>query len=305
MHNPSQHQRLQNMALLAAMVLILIWGANFTVQKYLLTILEPSSFLMCRYVVMPVCALIMFRIKCGDFFPPLPRADWLPMTILGLIGHSLHTTLAAWGAHWSTPFSSSVILACGPLFTLLILRIMKLERMGARQLTGVTVACMGVMIFLSQKIMHVQWQASLGDLILLTAACSFSLYTIKTKPMIERHGSWITMGYATLIGSVPIFFITASLSWEHTAELITPTIAFILFLSVFMSAFMGWLVWGWINAVRGVSKSAPLMYLMPVVAGVFSWLITGEEFTTTKILGGLMALAGVALSQFNPNPTQI
>ena len=41
---------------------------------------------------------------------------------LGLAGHLLHVGLVTYGIHWSTAFSSSLILACGPIFTLLILR---------------------------------------------------------------------------------------------------------------------------------------------------------------------------------------
>ena len=38
---------------MAAMILILIWGANFSVQKYLLDTLSPSGFLLGRYLIMP------------------------------------------------------------------------------------------------------------------------------------------------------------------------------------------------------------------------------------------------------------
>ena len=55
------------------------------------------------------------------------------------------------------------------------------------------------------------------------------------------------------------------------------------FYSVLISAFLGWLVWGWINAVRGVARTAPLMYLMPPVAGLVAWALTGERYTAVKV----------------------
>jgi drug/metabolite transporter (DMT)-like permease len=67
---------------------------------------------------------------------------------------------------------------------------------------------------------------------------------------------------------------------------------------VLVSAFLGWLVWGWVNAVRGVARSAPLMYLMPPVAGLVAWAVTGESYTGTKLAGAALALTGVALAQF-------
>ena len=70
--------------------------------------------------------------------------------------------------------------------------------------------------------------------------------------------------------------------------------------SVLISAFGGWFVWGWINQVRGVARTAPLMYLMPPVAGLFAWAITGEQYTAIKLVGAAIALIGVAFAQFAP-----
>ena len=67
-----------------------------------------------------------------------------------------------------------------------------------------------------------------------------------------------------------------------------------------VSAFIGWMVWGWINAVRGVARTAPLLYLVPPVAGLVAWATVGEVFGALKIAGALLALAGVAATQWVP-----
>jgi drug/metabolite transporter (DMT)-like permease len=73
------------MALGAALLLILIWGANFSVQKYLLNTLTPSGFLLARYLIMPLCALILMRVTLGKFLPPLPREDVLSLALWGTV----------------------------------------------------------------------------------------------------------------------------------------------------------------------------------------------------------------------------
>jgi len=65
-----------------------------------------------------------------------------------------------------------------------------------------------------------------------------------------------------------------------------------------VSAFLGWLVWDWVNTRRGVGRTAPLQYLMPLVAGAVAWLATGERYTAAKIIGAAVTLGGVALAQF-------
>ena len=290
----------QRLALGAALILILIWGANFSVQKYLLDTLTPSGFLLARYLIMPICALILMRVTLGQFLPPLPRQEVLAMARLGFVGHSLHVGIVCYGIHLSTPFSSSVILACGPIFTLLILRWKGHEKLQRAQVLGVVVAFAGVLLFLSDKLLSGNWRATGGDVILFVAALLFSYYTVQAKPLLEKHGSVLTMGYATLLGGLPVMLLSvpsgleapwASLGLQGWAALAW---------SVLISAFGGWLVWGWVNQVRGVAKTAPLMYLMPPVAGLFAWALTGEQYTAIKLFGAGVALMGVAYAQFAP-----
>jgi drug/metabolite transporter (DMT)-like permease len=125
---------------------------------------------------------------------------------------------------------------------------------------------------------------------------------VSAKPLIERLGGFTTMAYATLFGSIPILLLTAphmvDVPWS--AFTVPLTLAFVW--AVVVSAFLGWLAWGWVNAVRGVARTAPLMYLMPPVAGVLAWIFVGERFTWLKVVGALVSLAGVAIAQFVRQP---
>ncbi len=285
-------------ALWVALVLIVIWGTNFSVQKAVFNVLSPGGFLFVRYLAMPLAAALLLCSRHGLNWPRLPREDLWALLRLGLIGHLLHVGMVTYGIHWSTPFSSALILACGPVFTLLILRWYGLEHLTRGQVAGVGVAFLGVLVFLSDKLVGGQWRAGGGDLVLLIAASFFSYYTVMAKPMIERHGSVTVMGYATLMGSVPVVALSlpAGLDIEWTA--ISPAIWAGMFYAVLISAFMGWLLWGWVNAVRGVARTAPLMYLMPPVAGLVAWGVTGERYTAIKLAGAAVTLAGVALAQY-------
>ena len=290
--------RLDQHALGVALVLIVIWGANFTLQKYLFGLISPGGFLWARYLIMPVCALLLMRWRLGRWLPPVPRKDWMHMAWLGIVGHSLHVGLAAYGVHWSTAFSSAVILACGPILTLLILRVQGLERLSLPQMAGVFLAFGGVLLFLSDKLLGGHWRAGGGDLVLLMAAGLFSYYTVAVKPVMQRHGPVLTMGYSTLLGGLPVWLLSmpAGLSAPWAALDFWAWVG--LLWSIMVSAFMGWLAWGWINNVRGVARTAPLMYLIPPMAGLFAWALSGEHYTWIKIAGAGVILLGVALAQY-------
>ena len=72
--------------------------------------------------------------------------------------------------------------------------------------------------------------------------------------------------------------------------------------AVLVSAFLGWMLWVWVNAVLGVARCAPLMYLVPPVAGVVAWLLAGETFGPRKLVGAAVILAGVAWTQRAARP---
>lgn len=291
-------QRRQQQALWVALALIVIWGANFSIQKWVMREITPTGFLFGRYALMPVCALLLLIWRHGFQFPTLSRDDLWGLARLGVIGHTMHVGMVTYGVHWSTAFSSSVILACGPLFTLIILRLHDLERLGRYQILGMAVACCGVLIFLSEKLLGGSWQATGGDLVLLVAASLFSYYTVAAKPYIERLGGFTTMAYATLFGSIPVLLLTAPQMADVPWSAFTVPLALAFVWAVVVSAFLGWLAWGWVNAVRGVARTAPLMYLMPPVAGLLAWAFMGESYTWLKVIGALVSLAGVAIAQF-------
>jgi drug/metabolite transporter (DMT)-like permease len=292
----------QRAALLLSFGLILVWGGNFTVQKHLFAELTPLGFLFARYLIMPVCATLLLWQRYGWHWPRLPKREWWALLRLGLLGHSLHIGLVVFGIHWSTAFSSALILACGPIFTLLLLRWAGTEALTRAQIAGVAVAFFGVLVFLSDKLLGGRWEAGGGDLILLVAAACFAGYTVQAKPMIERHGGVVVMTYATLLGSAPLLLVSlptgVQIRWAELPVTVWGGLGY----AVVLSAFVGWLVWGWVNAVRGIARTAPLMYLMPPVAGLVAWAVTGERYTAIKLAGAVVTLLGVALAQFASRP---
>lgn len=288
----------QQLALIAGLVVVAVWGANFAVQKSLFGLLSPAAFLCARYLLMPVCAALLLLHANGGRWLRLPRRDALQLAGLGLLAHTLHVSMVTFGIHWSTAFSSALIMACSPVFTLLILHAAGIEALSRGQIAGVALACTGVLIFLSDKLVGSQWAATGGDLMMLFSASLFSYYTVMSKPLIQRHGGVAVMAYATLAGSplIVLFGLPAALvaPWGQMTAL---QWGLLLWASL-VSAFAGWLVWGWVNAQRGVARTAPMQYLMPLVAGGVAWWATGERFTLLKIAGAVLTLAGVALAQY-------
>ena len=288
----------QGRALLVGLALVLVWGANYSVQKLIFPVVGPDGFLFVRYLMMPLLAIALMIHRFGVDWPPVERRDRWLLLKLAMAGHVLHVGLATWGVHLSTAFSSSVMSAVGPLFTLLLLRLTgSNERLSAAKVAGIVVAMAGILVFLSDKLLSEGWQAGWGDLVLLVATIFFSYYTVSAKDVINRIGGMTVMCYTTLLAS-PLMVIV---NWQAGMGFDWSSLDWPVWLgigwAVVVSAFLGWLLWGWVNAVRGVARTAPLMYLTPVIAGVVAWIVLGEQFSTIKFIGAALTLAGVVLAQ--------
>jgi drug/metabolite transporter (DMT)-like permease len=64
-----------------------------------------------------------------------------------------------------------------------------------------------------------------------------------------------------------------------------------------MSMLVAYTIWGWAIARRGVGRTVPYMYLIPILSGIFSVWVFNESFGPLKLIGGGLVLFGVALAR--------
>lgn len=290
----------QKWALAAGIALMMVWGVNFAVTKVVLAELGVGPFLFIRFLAMPLFGFaLLAAVTRRHFAKSWPRREDLPRIIAcGLIGHTAHVSIVMWGINLSTAFSSSLVLTSSPLFTLLILALLGAERLRRRQVYGTLAAFAGIAVFLSDKFVAGFALAGIGDVVLIFAASLFSLYTVISKPLVARYGPLNLLCYSLLFGAPLVVLATLPAFLAAPLDAVPARVWFGVFWAVAVSSFLGWIAWAWVNAVRGLARSAPLQYLMPPIAGLVAWLTLGETFTWLKIAGAAIAMAGIAWAQF-------
>ena len=291
-------------SLVAAVGTMVAWGMNFAFVKYVLDYLGVGAFMFLRFSVLPLLGLallvVIFRHRVAHTWPR--RADLPRFVLCAFVGHVVHISAVMYGMNLSTAFSSSLVLTCQPLFTLGILAWLGAEPLRRQQVVGTLVAFAGIVVFLADKFAGGFSLAGVGDLTLLVAGASFSAYTVLSRPLADRYGPLIVLSYTLLFAMPLMLALTLPFFAELKATSLGPAVWAALFWALVVCSFCGWLVWTWVNSVRGVARSAPFMYLMPPVAGVMAWLTLGETFTWAKIAGAAITMAGVAWAQFGGGP---
>lgn len=298
---PTSPSPRQGLALAVALGLMLLWGSNYSVQKAVMAQIGPAALVFMRYLVTPACAIALLLWRYGWRWPRLERRDWVGLAGLAVLGHVAHVNVMTQAMHLSTAFSSALISALGPMFTLLLVRVLHGQRFTRLQVGGVALAMAGVLVFLSDKFTLMRTQG-LGDLLLLFAAVLFSAHTVAASRLFSRHGVTLVMAYTTLLAMAPMLLINAPQALQVPWTDLPAALWWGLLWSLAVASFAGWLAWGWLNDHLGVARTAPLLYLLPPVAGVISWLALGESFSGLKIAGAVMAGVGVAATQFSGSP---
>lgn len=291
-------------SLAAALATMAAWGINFAFVKYVLEQIGPGAFMFIRFAALPLLGFALLAIVFrGRLARTLPRREDLPRFVAcALVGHAVHIAAVMHGMNLSTAFSSSLVLTSGPLFTLIILAALGAERLRPRQVAGTLAAGAGMALFLSDKFAGGRALAGAGDLLLLLAALCFSLYTIMVQPLARRYGSLIVLSYTLAFSAPPILLLTLPAFLAAPAAAYTAAVWAGMFWALVVSSFLGWLMWTWVNAVRGVARSAPFVYLTPPIAGLVAWLTLGEGFTGLKLAGAALTMAGVAWAQLGAGP---
>ncbi len=300
---------------LAALLIVTIWGSNFVFQKWALNQFEVMTFTFLRFVGMLILGwgILFLRNRFKSSSPleekspikgfKISRRDLVQMALAGFLGYTLYISLSIVGLSFTSAFSGSLLIGTSPLFMALLLWALKLERVVARQWFGLGLAFLGLVIFLSETLLAGTHQAGLGDLISLAGAFCFAAYNVANKPLLARYSAPFLTAFTMSLGAIPVLVFSFPFLLAQDWGRITPAGWGALLWSVIFPVYFAWTVWSWVNKKIGVSRTSTFMYLVPVIGGITSWLLLGENFGFQKVAGALITLASLALVRKTSNPS--
>jgi drug/metabolite transporter (DMT)-like permease len=131
------------------------------------------------------------------------------------------------------------------------------------------------------------------------------VYSVVGHATIRRLGPRVATSGAMLAGVVMLApFFAINRGWNDIPHLTARGWSAILFLAVGCSA-LGYLFWyGALERVE-VSRVASLLYLEPLVTFGAAVLMLHEPVSATAVIGGLLVLASVLLTQYAPGRTSV
>lgn len=270
---------------------VVTWAGNNVVVKSALDELTPLAYVGGRFLI--VIALLFSWLLARRSVQRVRRDDWPALLLTGISGYAAYNALFTLGLDRTSAFSVALLVALGPVFTLLFASALGSERVRPMQWLGVTVAMVGVALFVGDKVLA--GRPASGDLVSVLAAVVFSIYSLATQPLVRRYGAPTATAWSAVVGLVAIApWAGPAVLDQDWAGLSLGGWAALVYASA-LSMLVAYSAWAWAIARRGVGRTAPYLFLVPIVTGLLAAIFLDESFGALKLGGGMLVLLGVGL----------
>ena len=278
---------------LAQLTVVLLWASTFIFSKFAFAEISPLAFLFARFAIMIVIAVVIMLAVDRAVWRDIDRADIPRFIAAGLTGYGIYQLCFVIGLSHTSPFSSALLVAMVPLFTVIILALTG-ERTPRSGWIGLGVALVGVAIFLIDK--RGDTSGSLvGDLLSMGSGLSFAIYGIINRPLVLKYPVFTYTGWSVVAGGLPILVITLPFAiWQQWGGVSHLALGSVVYMAIF-PVYIAYILWNFAIEKRGVAQASSVQLLVPIVTGVVSAYVLGEPFGPLKLIGAALAMAGLVI----------
>lgn len=279
---------------LAALLTIAVWGTTFISTKVLLVGFQPVEILFFRFVM----GLLALLLICPRRLRGTSKRQELTFAAAGLCGVCLYYLLENVALVYTMASNVGIITSVAPFFTVLLSHLfLKEEKPGANIWVGFVVAMTGVaLISFNGSRLELN---PVGDLLALMAAFAWACYSVLTKT-ISGYGYPTILTTRRIFCYGLLFMLPALHFFDFRLELVRFANQVYLFNIIFLglgASALCFVTWNFAVRVLGAVKTSIYIYMIPVITVVTSVIVLHEKITSLAVLGTVLTLAGLLLSE--------
>lgn len=285
-------------ARIGLLVAIFFWSISYIAAKVAVTAAPPLTVAGLRLVISALGFLLWYA--ATKRWPKLPGRRQLGVLFgLSLLGTGLHYGLQTIGLQYTTAANAAIYATTGPIAIFILATIMG-ERLTWRRGTGVLIALFGVLVVQGLDTLarfefggHVK-----GDILVFVSVFMWGVFTVFGKKVSEEVGPEAMIGLTTIIGAlwmIPVSGIELAARHFPLASITPKAWLAIAFLGVTCS-FIAPLLYFQALKDAQAQKVGVYLYAIPPLTYIFAALLLGEHIGSNLIIGSLLVLAGVYLT---------
>jgi drug/metabolite transporter (DMT)-like permease len=278
-------------ALLVA--LSVIWGFGFVAIRVADFGLSPTSLALLRWLIASAgfLAILPFAKSKARFESrDLPRL--LVIALANIAGYNITLNYAEKSISSGL---AGILVSLGPVFMIVLSSLLLRERIGRRLVFALILALLGSLL-LSLSDLNGSGSAFVGSGEAVLAAFFYAVFTVASKPLVEKYGALPVCIWASVIGTAFLLPFASGEFISQVSALSTEGWLALLYLSV-MSSVVGYSVYYTLIGRGTVSGLSVQLYLIPIVSVIAGVLILQEQVTVLIVLGAAVTLAAVGLAR--------
>jgi drug/metabolite transporter (DMT)-like permease len=276
----------------ALLSVALMWASTFALFKIAWRDIDPVAFTGLRFAVMVVFSAAVLA-RAGRVRPQ--RKDFLRLAASGMTGFFLYQMGFVLGLDRTSALASAILISTHPIFSVIVVWLMRDERPNRSQISGVLLGFVGVAVFLRA------WDAFAGarpgDLLSLAAAAAFGAYGVINQPLAARYPTRELMSYTLGFGGLLVTLFSlpamAGQDWGQVSAESWVILAY----AIVGPVYLAYALWGWAIRHRGIPRTVVYGFLVPVLGGAIAVVALDEGVRSEQVVGGLLVLAGLLVTR--------
>ncbi|KAA9153195.1 EamA family transporter [Amycolatopsis acidicola] len=278
-------------ALAAVAVTVLAWASAFVAIRYVGASFQPDSLALGRLVTGSL-ALGVSLLVSRRWVMPNAR-EWALIILCGLAWFGVYNVALNAAEHHVDAGTTAILVNIGPILIALLAGLLLREGFPRWLLIGAVVAFAGaVLVGMATS----TGSADLaGVLLCLTAAVTYAIGVLAQKPVLRRIPALQVTWLACTVAAIACLPFAPSLIHDIAAAPVLST-GWLLYLGVVPTA-LAFSTWAYALARVNAGRLGISTYAVPPITIALGALFLGEVPPVAALVGGVICLAGVALSR--------
>lgn len=294
MSSGSSSSRERRLALLAWIVVCLVWGTTYLAIRIALESVPVALLAGLRWTAAGLLLAATLRIS-GHALPG-PRT-WPALALLGFLMSVVGNGLVVWAEQYVASGLAAVVVGMVPFWAVAIEAVLPQgERLTARTVIGLTLGFTGILVLVWPELTTsgVGSGFVIGIVALQLACIGWALGTTFSKRRATNVNPLASSAMQMLFGGLILIGIgTATGEWSRLV--FTPRTAGAMIYLVVFGSLVGYSAYVYALRHLPVSTVSLYAYVNPIIAVVLGTLLLSEPFTMRVIAAAALVLSGIAV----------
>lgn len=290
--------RLSPLVLAAIIFTLLAWTSAFIVIRGVAPEIGGGALALGRLVV-GTFALGVLMLIARRWLRPT-RREWLLLLLYGVAWFGAYNVTLNLAEHTLDAGTTAMIVNIGPILIALGAGLFLGEGVPRWLLIGAGVSFFGVVLIgLGMSVFNGGGQVDVvGVLWALASAVTYATGVLAQKPVVRRLPAVQVTFIGCVIGMLACLPFVGQLI-DEAAQASGAALAGVVYLGVVPTA-LAFTTWGYALARVPAGQLGVSTYIVPPLTIIAGWLVFEEVPTLLAVIGGVLCLAGVAISRRRP-----